>query len=275
MRMDVTEMIVKDEAFTKESFKLIRDKLGILKTKPKPKDLTKYYEFEDYISHKENSISLVDIIYDLVKSLMFNTKLKILKSNQPDIKSVLDYGCGTGEFASYLSKKGIRSSGVEPTKKAFDQANKAGVKLHKDLNKVEGTFDAITLFHVLEHVEDYIKVLKDLKAKLNPGGLLVIAVPNYKSYDACYYKEKWAAWDVPRHLWHFKRQDFSSIAELLNLKLVHVKPMRFDAYYISMISESYKGNHKLKGVYRGWKSNRKAKKTGEYSSNIFVMEAYK
>ncbi|AFU68716.1 SAM-dependent methyltransferase, AdoMet_MTases superfamily [Psychroflexus torquis ATCC 700755] len=275
MRMDVTGMIIKDEAFTKESFKLERDKLGVLATKPKPKDLTKYYEFEDYISHKESSNSLVDIGYDLVKSLMFNTKLKILKRNQPDIKSVLDYGCGTGEFVSYLSKKGIISSGVEPTKKAFDQAEKAEVKIYKNLKKVEGTFDAITLFHVLEHVEDYLKVLEDLKAKLNPGGLLVIAVPNYKSYDASYYKEKWAAWDVPRHLWHFKKQDLSTIAHLLNLEIVQIKPMFFDAYYISMISESYKGNHKLKGLYRGWESNQQAKKSGEYSSNIFVMKTSK
>jgi len=265
-------MIIKDEAFSQEKFRLERDKLGVLTTQPKPKQLNKYYEFEDYISHKKNSHSLVDMVYDLVKSLMFKTKLRILKRNLPDIKSVLDYGCGTGKFVSYLSKKGIKSIGIEPTKKAFDQAEKAEVKIYKDLNKVEGTFGAITLFHVLEHVEDYIKVLENLKAKLNPGGILVIAVPNYKSYDASYYKEKWAAWDVPRHLWHFKKQDLSAIAQLLNLELIQIRPMHFDAYYISMISESYKGNPKLKGLYRGFLSNRKAKKSGEYSSNIFVMK---
>ena len=270
--MDVTEIIIKDEAFTKESFRLEKDKLGVLTTQPKPKELNKYYEFEDYISHKESNSSLVDMVYDLVKSLMFKTKLKILRNSQPGIKSVLDFGCGTGDFVSYLSKKGIKSVGVEPTKKAFDQAEKDEVKIFWELNEVEGTFDAITLFHVLEHVEDYIKILKDLKAKLNPGGLLVIAVPNYKSYDASYYKEKWAAWDIPRHLWHFKKDDLSTIAQLINLELIQIKPMRFDAYYISMISESYKGNHKLKGLYRGFLSNRQAKTSGEYSSNIFVMK---
>jgi len=273
--MDVTEMNIKDEAFTKESFKLERDKLGVLATQPKPDDLTKYYEFKDYISHKEKSHSFMDLIYDVVKSVMFKRKLEILRLNHPGIKSVLDYGCGTGDFVSYLSKKGIRSTGVEPTKKAFEQAEKTDIKIYKDLNKVDGTFDAITLFHVLEHVEDYIKVLENLKEKLNPEGLLVIAVPNYKSYDACYYKEKWAAWDVPRHLWHFKKQDFTTIANLLNLELIQIRPMPFDAYYISMVSESYKRNHKVKGFYRGWKSNRKAKMSGEYSSNIFVLKTSK
>ena len=270
--MDVTEMNIKDEAFTKESFKLKRDKLGVLATQPKPEQLDKYYEFKDYISHKEKSNSFLDLIYDLVKSLMFKRKLEILRLNHPGIKSVLDFGCGTGDFVSYLSKKGIRNTGVEPTKKAFEQAEKTDIKIYKDLNKVDGTFDAITLFHVLEHVEDYIKVLENLKAKLNPGGLLVIAMPNYKSYDACYYKEKWAAWDVPRHLWHFTKQDLSTIADLLNLELIQIRPMSFDAYYISMVSESYKGDHKLKGLYRGFLSNRKAKISGEYSSNIFVMK---
>jgi 2-polyprenyl-3-methyl-5-hydroxy-6-metoxy-1,4-benzoquinol methylase len=273
--MDVTEMNIKDEAFTKESFKLERDKLGVLATQPKPEQLDKYYEFKDYISHKEKSHSIMDLIYDVVKSLMFKRKLEILRLNHPGIKSVLDYGCGTGDFVSYISKKGIRSTGVEPTKKAFEQAEKTDIKIYKDLNKIDGTFDAITLFHVLEHVEDYIKVLENLKAKLNPGGLLVIAVPNYKSYDACYYKEKWAAWDVPRHLWHFKKQDLTTIANLLNLELIQIRPMPFDAYYISMVSESYKRNHKVKGFYRGWKSNRKAKMSGEYSSNIFVLKTSK
>ena len=273
--MDVTEMNIKDEAFTKESFKLKRDKLGVLATQPKPEQLDKYYEFKDYISHKEKSNSFLDLIYDLVKSLMFKRKLEILRLNHPGIKSVLDFGCGTGDFVSYLSKKGIRNTGVEPTKKAFEQAEKTDIKIYKDLNKVDGTFDAITLFHVLEHVEDYIKVLENLKAKLNPGGLLVIAMPNYKSYDACYYKEKWAAWDVPRHLWHFTKQDLSTIADLLNLELIQIRPMSFDAYYISMVSESYKGDHKLKGLYRGLLSNRKAKISGEYSSNIFVLRAFK
>ncbi|WP_245686462.1 class I SAM-dependent methyltransferase [Psychroflexus sediminis] len=203
---------------------------------------------------------------------MFKTKLKCLINHSEKIESVLDFGCGTGEFITYLQKKGIKAEGVEPTSVAFQKAIEKDIKVYKDISEIQGNYDAITLFHVLEHVKNYEETLNQLLTKLNSRGLLLIAVPNYNSDDAKYYKEKWAAWDVPRHLWHFSRDNIKDLADRHNLELVKIRPMPFDAFYISMVSETYKGNSKLKGLWRGLVSNMKAIQTKEFSSNLFILQ---
>lgn len=270
--MDYSKLKIKDEAFTKEEFGLKRDKNGILQTYQRPQNLSRYYDFGGYISHQSERKNLITKIYNLVKQYMFKTKLNLLKQNHNQLKSVLDYGCGTGEFVNYLEKQHIKAEGFEPTSVAFQKAKKNGICVHNDIKTIAHTFDAITLFHVLEHVEDYEETISELLKRLKPKGIIAIAVPNYKSYDANYYKEKWAAWDVPRHLWHFSKTDIENIAKRNKLKVIKIESMPFDAFYISMVSESYKGQSKLRGLWIGLISNLKAKKSKEYSSNLFLLQ---
>ncbi|GAA0752896.1 class I SAM-dependent methyltransferase [Psychroflexus lacisalsi] len=272
MRMDYSKLELRDEAFTKDEFNLIVDENGVLKTNPRPENLAEYYNFGDYISHQSNKRTFIHRIYNLVKRRMFKTKFNLLRDHQSEIKTVLDFGCGTGDFVNYLKTKEIKAEGVEPNQTAFQKAKNNKIEVHRDLETIDKEFDAITLFHVLEHVDDYNRTLKELISKLNSKGLLLIAVPNYKSYDANYYKEKWAAWDVPRHLWHFSRENIKVLAEKHNLESIKIRPMSFDAFYISMVSETYKGNSKAKGIWRGLISNISALWSKEYSSNLFLLQ---
>lgn len=271
--MDYTKLIIKDEAFTKEKFGLKRDHNGVLMTHPRPTQLVPYYDFDDYISHRSEKTNVVTRIYNAVKHIMFSIKLKSIHNHKPQVKSVLDYGCGTGEFVNFLNTRGIKAEGFEPTLSAFKKASRKNIKVYNSMNKIIKTYDVITMFHVLEHVEDYTKTLKFLKTRLNPNGLLLIAVPNHKSYDATFYKEKWAAWDVPRHLWHFSKTDIRNLVKKNYLELIQIKPLPFDAFYISMVSEAYKGNPKAFGIWRGLLSNLNAIKTKEYSSHLFVIKS--
>jgi len=136
------------------------------------------------------------------------------------------------------------------------------------------SFDVITLWHVLEHLpklEEHISIFKKL---LKPEGAIIIAVPNYKSYDAEYYKNYWAAYDVPRHLWHFSERSMSNLFSIEKMKVVKILPMKFDSFYVSLLSEKYKsGKMNYLGALKiGWLSNFKAKKSGEYSSLIYVIQ---
>lgn len=272
MRMDYSKLIIKDEAFTKEEFRLERDENGILETRPRPNDLSKYYNFGGYISHLSNKKTLIHKLYTVVKQYMFKAKFNLIKSHSAELNSVLDFGCGTGDFLNYIKNKNINAEGVEPTRLAFQKAKENGIKVYKEISEVEKTYDAISLFHVLEHVDNYNETLKELVSRLNSKGVLLIAVPNYKSHDALYYKEKWAAWDVPRHLWHFSKDDIKDLAKQHNLELIKISPMPFDAIYISMVSESNRNGLNISGIFRGIVSNLLAFRTKEYSSHMFLLK---
>lgn len=270
--MEYSKLTLKDEAFTGEKFNLIKDEYGVLKTYPQPKDITPYYNFNTYISHQSEKRTGITWIYKSVKKLMHRSKLRLLLNIKKDIHKVLDVGCGTGDFIKFLKNKNIKAEGIEPTPIARDKARKKKIQVHHSIDECKDTFDAITLFHVLEHVKNYDETIGQLIAKLNPKGLMLIAVPNHKSYDAEYYKEKWAAWDVPRHIWHFNKGNILDLGRRHNLELIKIKGMPWDAFYISMVSEAYKGNSKLKGLFLGLISNYYALTSKEYSSNLFLFQ---
>ena len=135
-------------------------------------------------------------------------------------------------------------------------------------------FDVITMWHVLEHVENLQEYIQQIKELLKENGTLIIAVPNYKSYDAYYFKEFWAAYDVPRHLWHFSQKSITKLFSMENIRLVKTIPMKFDSYYVSLLSEKYKKGkmNPIKAFWIGFISNRKAKRTNMYSSLIYVLK---
>ena len=190
-------------------------------------------------------------------------------------RNILDVGAGTGDFLKFCKVNSWNVFGTEPDTGARSIAAKKGVLLHKDLSQFTNQkFEIITLWHVLEHVENLEEYISILEKLITKNGKLIIAVPNYKSYDAKYYNKFWAAFDVPRHLWHFSETSISKLFATVNLKVEKTLPMKFDAFYVSLLSEKYKyGRMKpISAFYRGFVSNIKATKSKQYSSLIYVLK---
>lgn len=254
----------------------------MLETFPKPegKELASYYESEDYISHTDSKKSFIDKLYQTVKGIALKNKLKLLNSFKTEEKNLLDVGCGTGDFLLTCKNNGWNVVGIEPNKNAqalaISKLNKKNtVAIVSDLKEIPSQqFDVITLWHVLEHVPDINSYIYKLKSLLKPDGVLVVAVPNYKSYDAGYYKQFWAAFDVPRHLWHFSKKSIELIFSEFDMEVTKILPMKFDSFYVSLLSEKYKTGKSnfLKAFYVGMLSNLKAMRTNEYSSLIYLIK---
>ena len=271
-------LTVKDHSVSKETFKLYHDKeIDLVYTHPQPSEqnLPSYYESEDYISHTDGKRSLFEKVYHFIKSIALKNKLNLINSLQTSKGTLLDIGAGTGEFLSVAKKDSWQCVGVEPNKKAKDIALKKGVAFVENTSDLDdASIDVITMWHVLEHVPDVEKQIVELNRLLKPGGTILIAVPNFNSFDAEYYGTFWAAYDVPRHLWHFSKTAIKSLFQKQGLQLVQVLPMKFDAFYVSMLSEKYKSGkmNYFKALYIGLKSNWSAKRSLEYSSHIYVLK---
>ncbi|AIN72957.1 class I SAM-dependent methyltransferase [Flavobacterium psychrophilum] len=269
---------VKDNSISKESFELLIDEeLQLLKTHPQPllDILPKYYESEDYISHTDGKRSLFEKMYQIVKSYSLNKKVSLINTLHLQKGSLLDIGAGTGDFLATAKKQGWQITGIEPNEKAKIISISKGVSFAENLESISShSFDVITMWHVLEHVPDLENQIKLLKRLLKPNGTIIIAVPNYKSFDAKYYGEFWAAYDVPRHLWHFSKTAIEKLFANENMKLIKMLPMIFDSFYVSLLSEKYKNGKMnfIKAFYIGLKSNMKAKRNLEYSSHIYVIK---
>ncbi|CAM1369331.1 Methyltransferase domain-containing protein [Tenacibaculum sediminilitoris] len=267
-----------DYTVSKESYEVMRnEEYDMLVTSPVPSNLEKYYLSANYISHTDSNSSIFDRIYQLVKSFTLKRKLKLINSFNTEEKTILDIGAGTGDFLKVCQKGGWDINGVEPSSKAREFAKNKNINLLEDLSEIENKrFDVITLWHVLEHIPNLVNYIQQLKLLLKPNGVLVIAVPNYKSFDAKHYKEFWAAYDVPRHLWHFSRTAISKIFSLVEMKVEKTIPMKFDSFYVSLLSEQNKNKKKkpIHAFYIGLKSNIKAKRSGEYSSLTYILKNY-
>ncbi len=268
---------VKDYLVSGESFDLVHDTdLDFLKTFPQPQveELPKYYESQEYISHTDEKRGLISNLYQLVKKWSLQKKAKLILQQLGDVGSLLDVGAGTGDFLKVAKEKGWQVHGMEPNKNAAKLALEKGIDLKASLNDFEGKqFDVVTLWHVLEHIPDLEETILKLAALVKPQGALIIAVPNFKSFDARHYGKFWAAYDVPRHLWHFSKESMKNLfAE--NFQLKNIEPMIFDSFYVSLLSEKYKTGRKfsLKAFWIGLLSNIKAKHSKEYSSHIYCFK---
>ena len=269
---------VEDHSVSGEQFELLLDDdLQLLKTHPQPalENLGKYYESEDYISHTDAKRSLFEKIYHWVKIYSLNKKVALLNSLHPEKGSVLDIGAGTGDFLVTAKANGWQITGIEPNENAKKLAISKGVTFKNDTKSIENQqFDVITMWHVLEHVPDVTHQIQELQRLLKPNGTIIIAVPNYKSYDANFYGPFWAAYDVPRHLWHFSKTAIEKLVSRENMKLVKVLPMYFDSFYVSLLSEKYKTGKMnfLKAFWVGLCSNYKAISNLEYSSHVYIVK---
>jgi 2-polyprenyl-3-methyl-5-hydroxy-6-metoxy-1,4-benzoquinol methylase len=275
---DKSFITVKDFSVSGESFSLLlNDEYQILKTYPQPTldKLGSYYEFEDYISHTDGKRTLFEKMYHFIKRKAIRDKVKLINSYQPVKGRILDIGAGTGDFLLECKNQNWDILGIEPNDKAKGIAIGKGVKFADAIEKLESnSFDVITMWHVLEHVPDVEYQVAELKRLLKPSGTIIIAVPNFKSYDAKYYKEFWAAYDVPRHLWHFSKTAIEKLFDKQNMNLEDIKPMWFDSFYVSLLSEKYKTGKMnfISGFFIGLISNVSGFFKKEFSSHIYVLK---
>ena len=276
---DITQtQTIKDNSISKEVFHLSKcAQCGFLFTNPQPTpdNLWRYYESEDYVSHSKTTKGFINFWYRQVQQLNLSLKFKSIKPHVPR-GTWLDYGAGAGDYVKYVRSKGIEIEGFEPNDTARQTASSNAVAL-KDTSELsdieENSIACISLWHVLEHIPNLTEVLHDLGKLIKQDGVLVIAVPNYLSIDGQKYAENWAAYDVPRHLWHFTEEDIRRLATLLNFSLVTIKGMVFDSYYVSLLSEKYQNGSKISGILNGLKSNLSArKKSTPFSSQIYILK---
>ncbi|WP_119793581.1 class I SAM-dependent methyltransferase [Flavobacterium anhuiense] len=271
-------LTVKDHSVSKEIFDLYYDEeLDMLITSPQPElqNLGKYYESEDYISHTDNKRSLFEKAYHFVKNIALKNKLNLINSQQLQKGKLLDIGAGTGDFLLTAKNDGWETIGVEPSDRAKNIAKEKGISFVEEISALESnSLDVITMWHVLEHVPNLEHQIQELKRLLKPTGTLIVAVPNYKSFDAGHYETFWAAYDVPIHFWHFSKKSIQLLFERVDMKLEKILPMKFDSFYVSLLSEKYKTGkmNYIKAFFIGLKSNWKAKSSKEYSSHIYVLK---
>ena len=271
----IKKMNIIDYSVSKEIFHLkYNEKYQLYKTEPIPEKLGIYYQSEEYISHTDSKKTFIEKIYQYVKKYMLQKKINLIHKYTKNKGKILDIGAGTGDFLKIAQENGWEITGREPERKARNRAGEKGVLLEENQEKINYKYDVITMWHVLEHIPDLENQIIFLKNHLTDNGILVIAVPNYKSKDAQIYKQFWAAFDVPRHIWHFSKKSIQLIFEEKGFNLIETKPMPFDAFYVSLLSEKYKTGKVsyFKGFFNGLRSNLSAIRTGEYSSLIYILK---
>ena len=274
-----------DHLVTGRKFDILKNpETTILETHPRPtkEELPTYYDSENYTSHNDKSAGIVSFCYRIIKSISTSRKIRIgqnsLSKNTPQNKPrLLDVGCGTGDFLYSCLKKGWQINGIENNKNAKNNSRTEVSSFIFDdfefLKSQPERFDIITMWHSLEHIIDLKQTIVDMKKLLTNKGVIVVACPNHKSFDAIFYKESWAAYDLPRHLWHFDKDSISKLFVEHNMQLTKTLPMYWDSFYISILSEKIisKKNKFLKGVIVGLLSNVSAMFSKEHSSLIYIF----
>jgi len=270
---------VKDYFLTQEDFSIWRCKdCNLQFTNPRPGDETlgKYYESPDYLSHDTTSAGIIGKIYHFLRQINIKRKYQIV-DRLCSTGKILDIGCGTGELLHYFQKQNWDCLGIEPNASARNFAKEKyhlNVEEEQSLQNMDSkSFDIVSMWHVLEHVPDVNSRMEQTRKILKDNGFLIVALPNPTSWDADFYNVYWAGLDVPRHLYHFSPQAFTNLAARHGFRIVNTLPLKFDAYYVSLLSERYKKTQFpfIKAFLNGTKSNNAASKTGNYSSLIYVL----
>lgn len=258
---------VKDFSVSGEIFNISQCKdcgLRFTNPRPEPDQIGKYYKFTDYVSHTdEEATGFINQLYRRVRRITLQQKEGWIKDLLPQKGTLLDIGCGTGDFAGHMQRRGWVVEGVEPDESAANKARaRHGLTVWGEdhLLSTPQTYDVVTLWHVLEHVHALDERIRQFTSIVKRGGYLLIAVPNAEANDASYYREFWAAWDVPRHLYHFRGKVLRNRIEQAGFACVTEKSLPFDPFYIAMLSEKYRSGKEraLLGLWKGfgfwWKS---------------------
>ncbi len=274
-------LVCKDNTVSRETFNIVECiSCGFKFTNPRPEaeKLGAYYKSEEYVAHSNTNKGFINSVYQLVRKYTLLKKLKLISEFYKTGK-ILDIGCGTGEFLKTFNDAKWDTLGIEPSadvRKIVIENNGLDVRDEEEIKNLETeSFDVITMWHVLEHVPQLNDRIEDLKRLLKPKGILVIAVPNCNSLDAKIYAENWAAFDVPRHLYHFNPNDVDTLFKNHELNVFRVLPMIFDSFYVSMLSEKCKSGKSniIRAVWNGFRSNFAALKSGKtYSSQIYLIK---
>jgi 2-polyprenyl-3-methyl-5-hydroxy-6-metoxy-1,4-benzoquinol methylase len=249
-----------DYLVSKEEFSLFKcPSCGFVFMREYPDEniIRKYYESDDYISHNDDAKGFIYLLYLPVRDIMLRRKRRIIEKVTGNRKgNILDIGCGTGYFAGTMKKTGWEVTGIEPNVKARDYGSKRfGIEIISPEQLPDlphRTFDCITMWHVMEHLHDPFKYSEEIRRLLKPGGILITAMPNISSADAEFYGRYWAAYDLPRHLWHFTPETYMVFAEKAGFQIIKISPLPFDVFYISILSEKNKGTrfYLLRGMIK-------------------------
>ncbi|MCH8567292.1 MAG: class I SAM-dependent methyltransferase [Balneolales bacterium] len=263
----IKKLTTSDYAHSNESFDIwANERLNYRFTwpQPSPAEIGFYYQFDSYLSHQTEQTTALFGLYKQLRDLQLKWKLFLCKKygSGKTPESLLDFGCGTGEFAAYCQNRGTSFvAGIEPQRDALEYCNKTqSVKAWSTLEELEPDlkFSAITAWHVIEHLHEPVSTVATLAGKLCKNGVLIVAVPNFTSTDAIDYDSFWAGWDVPRHLHHFSPQAIQYLADKTDMEICGMHRMLLDAFYVSLLSEAYKGNEGLpkviKSILSGLKS---------------------
>lgn len=271
-----------DHTVSRETFSISECQgCGLWFTNPRPEvdEIGRYYESEDYISHSGKTKGLIGKAYRWARRFTIKRKVNLvleLGGNQKGLRLV-DIGCGTGEFLFSAKAAGCVVVGIEPSLKAREYAiNNYGLEVFPEdhISAIQtASVDIVTMWHVLEHVHSLKDRVEELRRVLVPNGTAIIAVPNRLSWDAEKYGAEWAAYDVPRHLYHFRREDIRQLFESNGFTLERTLPMQFDSFYVSMLSDKHRGKQNLIGsTWNGLVSNLRASTLkGTWSSQIYVI----
>lgn len=273
-------LVCKDNTVSHETFNIVECiSCGFKFTNPRPEKekLGAYYISEEYVSHSNTKKGFVNSAYQMVRKYTLLKKLQLISKFNKTGK-ILDIGCGTGEFLKTFKDAKWDTLGIEPSPDVRKMAiENYGLDIREEAeikNLETASFDVITMWHVLEHVPDLNERIEDLKRLIKPNGIIIIAVPNCTSLDAKIYKESWAAYDVPRHLYHFSPKDIETVFKKHDLKVFRILPMIFDSFYVSMLSEKYRTGKSniIRAMWNGLRSNISALKSGKtYSSQIYLI----
>lgn len=275
----VSYLVCKDYLVSKTEFTIQACAgCGLRFTNPRPNhtSIGAYYESADYVSHNDQSTGIVNKLYRLVRQYTLRQKLNLVNSIQSDKGKLLDVGCGTGLFLETCQQGKWQIAGVEPDATAravaIDRLKKSIVETIQEVG--EEPYDIITMWHVLEHIPNLGETVQELKDRLRTGGTLVLALPNSNSLDADHFKQYWAAYDIPRHLSHFTPTTINRLMSQAGFRLVSTRPMYFDSFYIGMLSTRHRDGQTnwLESIYQGIRSNWSARKTGNYSSLIYLFQ---
>ena len=267
----------KDYLVTQETFVVEQKEKGISFTHPviADEEIDKYYNTADYLSHSSNK-TLMSFFFDFFSKIMVKKKTSFMLG-LGGVNTYLDYGCGVGKLISSMNKKGVASYGYDTSSLAVSVCNNKSLNASSNLDDLPNQYNLISFWHSLEHVSDYTKVLKNTKQILSKNGTVVVALPNYDSFDAKFYSKFWAAYDTPRHRVHFTKKGFVKAASQLGFDVVKTKPLLLDSFYISMMSEKYKQSlfYFLKGLFIGALSNLFFFFTKQASSHTYVLKNLK